>query len=107
MPPTLPLHGGAGARVDRRRADRHHHAQQRNGLDLAREVRQRQSLPVVLATGYSDQAQAAANEGFSILRKPYSMSGLNDALRGVGYGRNGKGRSLIREVPAVCHSNGR
>jgi two-component system, NtrC family, sensor kinase len=52
-----------------------------NGLDLAREVRQRQSLPVVLATGYSDQAQAAANEGFSILRKPYSMSGLNDALR--------------------------
>ena len=52
-----------------------------NGLDLAREVRQRESLPVVLATGYSDQAQAAANEGFSILRKPYSMSGLNDALR--------------------------
>ena len=52
-----------------------------DGLDLAREVRQRQSLPVVLATGYSDQAQAAANEGFAILRKPYSMSGLNDALR--------------------------
>ena len=51
-----------------------------NGLDLAREVRQRQSLPVVLATGYSDHAQAAANEGFTILRKPYSMSGLNDAL---------------------------
>jgi two-component system NtrC family sensor kinase len=52
-----------------------------NGLDLAREVRQRDSLPVVLATGYSDHAQAAANEGFAILRKPYSMSGLHDALR--------------------------
>ena len=52
-----------------------------NGLDLAREIRQRGSLPVVLATGYSDQAQVAAYEGFAILRKPYSMSGLNDALR--------------------------
>jgi two-component system NtrC family sensor kinase len=44
-------------------------------------VRQRGSLPVVLATGYSDQAQAAANEGFAILRKPYSMNSLHDALR--------------------------
>jgi two-component system NtrC family sensor kinase len=52
-----------------------------NGLDLAREVRQRGGPPVVLATGYSDQAQAAANEGFAILRKPYSMNGLHDALR--------------------------
>jgi two-component system NtrC family sensor kinase len=52
-----------------------------NGLDLAREVRRRGGLPVVLATGYSDQAQAAANEGFAILRKPYSMNGLHDALR--------------------------
>ena len=52
-----------------------------NGLDLAREARQRGSLPVVLATGYSDQAQAAADEGFTILRKPYSMNGLDDALR--------------------------
>jgi two-component system NtrC family sensor kinase len=51
------------------------------GLDLAREVRQRGGPPVVLATGYSDQAQAAANEGFAILRKPYSMNGLHDALR--------------------------
>jgi two-component system NtrC family sensor kinase len=41
-----------------------------NGLDLAREVRQRQSLPVVLATGYSDQAQAAANEGFPFCASP-------------------------------------
>ena len=52
-----------------------------NGLDLAREVRrERGSLPVVLATGYSDQAQAAADEGFAILRKPYGMSDLHDAL---------------------------
>jgi len=34
-----------------------------------------------VATGYSDHAQAAANEGFYILRKPYSMDGLHDVLR--------------------------
>ena len=52
-----------------------------NGLHLAREMRrERGSPPVVLATGYSDQAQAAADEGFAILRKPYGMSDLRDAL---------------------------
>ena len=52
-----------------------------NGLDLAREVRrERGSLPVVHVTGYSDQAQAAADEGFAILRKPYGMSDLHEAL---------------------------
>ena len=52
-----------------------------NGLDLARDVRrERGSLPIVLATGYSDQAQAAADEGFAILRKPYGMNDLHDAL---------------------------
>ncbi len=52
-----------------------------NGLDFAREVRrERGSLPVVLATGYSEQARVAADEGFAILRKPYGMSDLHEAL---------------------------
>jgi two-component system NtrC family sensor kinase len=56
-----------------------------NGLDLARWVRDQFAggLPVVLATGYSDQAQAAANEGFLILRKPYDVAALNNALSEV------------------------
>jgi len=52
-----------------------------NGLDLARWIRQRDNtLPVVLATGYSDNAQIAADEGFIILRKPYDAEGLRAAL---------------------------
>lgn len=52
------------------------------GLDLARWIRQERgaSLPVVLATGYSDQAQAAADAGFTILRKPYDAASLHAAL---------------------------
>jgi two-component system NtrC family sensor kinase len=53
-----------------------------NGLDLARWIRQEHGdeLPVILATGYSDKAQTAADEGFIILRKPYEMTSLNEAL---------------------------
>jgi two-component system NtrC family sensor kinase len=52
-----------------------------NGLDLARWIRRRDNtLPVVLATGYSDNAQIAADEGFIILRKPYDAEGLRAAL---------------------------
>lgn len=53
-----------------------------NGLDLARHINQLHgdSLPVILATGYSDQAQAAAQEGFTILRKPYDTAALQAAL---------------------------
>ena len=42
--------------------------------------RERGSLPIVLATGYSEQAQAAAAGGFAILRKPYGMSDLHQAF---------------------------
>lgn len=53
-----------------------------SGLDLAREIRREQgdAVRVILATGYSDQAQAAANEGFPILRKPYDINALRSAL---------------------------
>ncbi len=53
-----------------------------SGLDLAQEIRREQggAVRVILATGYSDQAQAAADEGFPILRKPYDINALRSAL---------------------------
>ncbi len=55
-----------------------------NGLDLARLVRtERPDMPIILATGFSESAQAAADEGFTILRKPYEVGDLRDALAGA------------------------
>jgi two-component system, NtrC family, sensor kinase len=53
-----------------------------NGLDFVRAVRDEHGgkIPVLLATGYSDVAQAAADEGFPILRKPFDMRQLREAL---------------------------
>jgi two-component system NtrC family sensor kinase len=53
-----------------------------NGLDFARLVRQRfPQQPVLLATGYSNVAQVAADEGFPILRKPYDVAALSEAVK--------------------------
>lgn len=53
-----------------------------NGLDLARAIRQEfgAAIPIVLATGYSDVAQAAAAEGFPLLRKPFDLPQMQEAL---------------------------
>jgi two-component system NtrC family sensor kinase len=51
-----------------------------NGLELAREVRSSKNLPIILATGYSGQAQSATDEGFVLLRKPYGMLELRKAV---------------------------
>jgi len=53
-----------------------------DGLDLARLVRAEygEGLPIILATGYSEKSQAAAEEGFTILRKPYEEGELRSAL---------------------------
>jgi CheY-like chemotaxis protein len=52
-----------------------------NGLDLARHVRSRwPALPVLLATGYSDQAAKAIKEGFPLISKPYEPAALLLAL---------------------------
>ena len=56
-----------------------------NGLDLARAVRKKHpDLLVVLATGYSEAAGQAAAE-FTVLRKPYNVADLDQAIaeRGV------------------------
>ncbi|MER2263554.1 PAS domain S-box protein, partial [Methylobacterium oxalidis] len=48
-----------------------------NGLDLAQRVRSRwPALPVLLATGYSDQAAKAIKEGFPLISKPYEPAAL-------------------------------
>jgi two-component system NtrC family sensor kinase len=52
-----------------------------SGLDLARELRgTHPDLPVILATGYSDSAEAAVAEGFTVVRKPYGFERLKSLL---------------------------
>jgi len=52
----------------------------KNGLDLARTIRDtRPRLPVILATGYSEAAAQAVGE-FTVLRKPYQSEDLNWAF---------------------------
>jgi PAS domain S-box-containing protein len=54
------------------------------GLELARIVRRNYpKLPVLLTTGYSERAQEAVLEGFSVLQKPYDLQTLSDAVRDV------------------------
>jgi two-component system NtrC family sensor kinase len=49
-----------------------------SGLELGRLVREHHAeIGVILASGYSDKAAVATEEGFTIIRKPYSP----DALR--------------------------
>jgi PAS domain S-box-containing protein len=51
------------------------------GLDLARVVRgNHPHIPILLTTGYSQKAQEAVREGFSILRKPYDLQSLFKAI---------------------------
>lgn len=60
---------------------------QMDGLELARILKQRHPrLPILLASGYSEAAQNAAAE-FPILRKPYQIHELNEALSRLGRGR--------------------
>src|SRR5690606_25791997 len=48
-----------------------------NGLDLARKLREcRPRLPILLMTGYSAAAGSAAEQGFPVLRKPFTSDEL-------------------------------
>jgi CheY-like chemotaxis protein len=52
-----------------------------NGLTLAREIRTRYpAIPVLLTSGYSDVARTAERE-FVILRKPFQVAALEQAIR--------------------------
>jgi len=57
-----------------------------DGLDLARALRRSQrDLPIVLMTGFSTAAGEAAQEGFALLRKPFTLEALAAALgRAIG-----------------------
>ncbi|MGQ7792847.1 ATP-binding protein [Faunimonas sp. B44] len=81
-----------------------------SGLDLARQVRRtRPELPIVLATGYSTSANQALKEGLLVLRKPYSLDRLREALVEVfAPGAEGKAAAATRpeagaaaEVPSA------
>jgi CheY-like chemotaxis protein len=52
-----------------------------NGVELAREIRQRfPTLPVLLTSGYSEGGIEAERGGFAILAKPYRAATLADAI---------------------------
>jgi PAS domain S-box-containing protein len=67
-----------------------------NGLALAREIRTRYpDIPVVLTSGYSDVAHTAERE-FVILRKPFQVAALEQAVR----------QALRHEAPPGEHGGG-
>jgi YesN/AraC family two-component response regulator len=48
-----------------------------SGVDLAREIGERYpNIPVILASGYSVEAQKAARDGIIVLAKPYQVDEL-------------------------------
>jgi signal transduction histidine kinase len=52
-----------------------------SGIELGRLIRQRYpALPIILASGYSDQTAVAITEGFRLLQKPYRLDALRKAL---------------------------
>ncbi|MDF4002360.1 ATP-binding protein [Luteibacter sp. PPL552] len=52
-----------------------------SGLEMAKTIRARYpALPIVLASGYSELLAKDAGHGFVLLRKPYSLRQLADAL---------------------------
>jgi PAS domain S-box-containing protein len=52
-----------------------------SGVELGRIARQRDpSLPVLLASGYSEEIVGAAGADFDIVRKPYDLNGIEAAL---------------------------
>jgi CheY-like chemotaxis protein len=53
-----------------------------NGIGLAEELRRmRPRLPVVLMSGYSEEASRAIEQGFSIVAKPFSADILVRSLQ--------------------------
>lgn len=56
-----------------------------NGVELAKEIRTRRTdLPILLTSGYSEAVKQAADaQGVRILRKPYQLTELSEALQEV------------------------
>jgi CheY-like chemotaxis protein len=67
-----------------------------NGIHLAQEVKEQfPAIPVLLTTGYSDVA-AAGETRFPILRKPFELLELEQAIREVLTGHEAGGRRAAR-----------
>jgi DNA-binding LytR/AlgR family response regulator len=62
-----------------------------NGVELAKEIRFRRSdLPILLTSGYLEAAkQDAEAQGINILRKPYQLAELEEAIRRTMTGGDG------------------
>jgi CheY-like chemotaxis protein len=56
-----------------------------NGVELAKEIRTRRTdIPILLTSGYSEAVKQAADaQGVRILRKPYQLTELSEALQEV------------------------
>jgi signal transduction histidine kinase len=55
-----------------------------NGIELANQIkRRRPDTPVLLTTGYSEALGSAADIGFRVLRKPYSLNSLETILKSI------------------------
>ena len=53
-----------------------------NGVELGHAIRRRYpAVPVLLATGYSESARDAVQQGFVVLQKPFDVAALDQALR--------------------------
>jgi two-component system, NtrC family, sensor kinase len=53
-----------------------------NGVELGQIIRQRYpSIPVLLATGYSNSAPEAVRHGFAVLQKPFDLAALEQSVR--------------------------
>ena len=62
---------------------------ERDGLDLARMIRERwPHVPVLLATGYSDAASRTRDEGYPLIMKPYQPGALVTAIQQATAGQN-------------------
>jgi two-component system NtrC family sensor kinase len=53
------------------------------GIDLAKEIRRRFDLPIVLTSGYSQALSQNGSSGFELLQKPYSIEQLSRVLHKV------------------------
>lgn len=61
-----------------------------NGVELAKQVRKRwPAMPILLTTGYSDQALDAESQTFDLVRKPYRRAELAQRIRTLLEGPNG------------------
>ncbi len=54
-----------------------------SGLGMARIIRERHPVPVILTSGYSDVIARDGHNGFELVPRPYSIDTLSRVLRRV------------------------